>query len=121
MKTRRITRVLLLFLVAVLTFTAAGAAYAQASDSFDLGCWGVLTAGGGTRTSSAYIVKDAIGQVGAGAAVSSSYIVRSGYSQDWSNLGHINPDQPEINPDETNILFLPYVARTVRNLRTCPW
>lgn len=121
MKRRRMTKTALLLLVVVLTFTAAGAAYAQAGDNFDLGCWGVLTAGGGERSSSTHIIKDVVGQVGAGTSLNSSYIIRSGYSQDWSNLGHIDSAPPEINPDETNILFLPYVARTVRNLRSCPW
>ena len=123
MRKLRLTKVLIVLLVAGLTFTAAGAAYAQVSQQYDLGCWGVLSAGGGTHTSSGYVVKDIVGQMAAGTSSNSSYLIRAGYTQDWRTIGHNTggTTPPVVNPAEDNFLFLPYVARMIKIARSCPW
>ena len=78
----------LLLLAAVLALSVASIAAAQSSANFQLGCWGVVTAGGDLHTMSPSNFKlvDSIGQYAAGQSKSASYTIRGGYLQP-SNFG----------------------------------
>lgn len=71
----------ILLLVATAALAVTSIAGAQSSPSFQLGCWGIVTAGGGVRASTYFRISDSIGQITAGQSASKYYIVRSGYIQ----------------------------------------
>jgi hypothetical protein len=120
MQKRRWTKVLILLLVGVLALSAAGVAVAQSSQSYELGCWSVLTSVGGTRTSTNFQINETFGQLAPGRSTSPSYTLNAGFQQDWRTLTPDNPAPPVIGPDDSAI-YIPLIQLTVRVTRTCMW
>lgn len=120
MPKRKLTKALILLLVAVLALSAAGAALAQSSVNYDLGCWSVVATGGGTRTSPDYRLNDTFGQFAPGRATSPNYTLNAGFQQDWRALSSNGSEPPVIGPDDT-VVHLPLIQLTVKISRTCMW
>ena len=118
-----ITVALLGVLVAV---SASGLALAQASNRFDLGCWGALTTAGGEQQTANFRLTYTVGQVTAGGAASPHVQLRIGYSQDWRTLHPAvptpDPTIPTPSPTITSptaTLYLPLIGRYVTIIRSC--
>ena len=119
MRKRRLTKALILLLVAVLALSVAGVALAQSSTNYDLGCWSVLTSVGGTRTSTNYQLNETFGQLAPGRSTSPNYTLNAGFQQDWRTLTP-NDTPPVIGPNDT-VIYMPLIQLTVRVTRTCMW
>ena len=102
----------------------AGLAFAQSSQSYDLGCWGVTTSGGGrTQIGSDYLLNSAIGQTAAGEAKNGQYKLRAGYLQDWRTLS-MQSAQVAAEPavlDAQGDVFLPIIQNFIRTVRPCTY
>jgi len=113
--------VLLLAAIAALAVTSI--AGAQSSPSFQLGCWGIVTAGGGVRASTYFRISDSIGQITAGQSASTNYLVRSGYIQ--PSLVVPNARASVITaPDESAQgveIYIPILNRSVYVVYACPY
>lgn len=105
--------------VVFVILSASGLALAQASASFDLGCWGVFTTTGGETTSPTFRVSAALGQVVAGTVDSPNARMRIGYLQDWRTLQPAVPTPgPTVTPGDLNV-YLPIISRYVHITRSC--
>lgn len=118
-----ITVGLIVVLVALL---ASGLALAQASNRFDLGCWGALTTVGGEQQTANFRLTYTVGQVTAGGAASPHVQLRIGYSQDWRTLQTAMPTPDSTIPtpgptitSPTEILYMPLIGRYVTIIRSC--
>jgi hypothetical protein len=102
--------------------SVAGLAFAQSSQNYDLGCWGVTSSGGGRiQYGGTYLLNASIGQTAAGEANSGKYRLRAGYIQDWSTLSVLDAHaaaQPAMIDGDGNI-FLPIIQNFVRTVRPC--
>ena len=112
-------------LVAVIVaglLSVAGLAFAQSSQNYDLGCWGVTSSGGGRiQYGGTYLLNASIGQTAAGEANSGTFRLRAGYIQDWSTLSVQDAQgaaQPAMIDGDGNI-FLPIIQNFVRTVRPC--
>lgn len=112
-------------LVAVMVvglLSVAGLAFAQSSQSYDLGCWGVTpSAGGRIQYGGTYLLNASIGQTAAGEANSGQYKLRAGYVQDWSTLSIQDAHtaaQPALIEGDGDV-FLPIIQNFVRTVRPC--
>jgi glycoprotein endo-alpha-1,2-mannosidase len=111
MKMKKIA--LIIFLVLVLCLTAAGAALAMSSDSYNL-LWSVLSSGGGQRDSTNYNLNDNIGDVSAGGAQSDNYKLGSVFQYSTPGSPFIPGDANE--DDVVNIFDMVKVARIILEL-----
>ena len=120
---RTVLKLGLLLLVAVAALSITSLATAQSSPSYQLGCWGIITAGGGVRASTFYRLSDSTGQVAVGQSASDSYTIRSGYIQPalvvpGSRAAAITaPDGPAQNAE----IYIPILNRSVRIVYVCPY
>lgn len=113
----------ILLLAAILALAVTGMAAAQSSPSFQLGCWGIVTAGGGVRSSTFYRISDSIGQVGVGQSASANFIVRAGYIQPSLVVPNVRAaivDAPE-NPAQGAQIYIPILNRSVSIIYVCPY
>ncbi len=117
--------ILLLLIVGGL-LSVAGLTLAQSSASYDLGCWGVNTVGGGERQSGSFLMRDAVGQTASGRSESSLYSLNAGYIQNWATLQSTQGAEVAVSattsPDrieEDGTVFLPIVQNFVRLVRPC--
>ncbi len=112
-----------LLLVAVAALSFAGLASAQSSNYYQLGCWGVVTAAGGERTSDSYLLTDSVGQIAPGQSASTSYILRSGYIQPGP-AGHGGQAAAIGAPDATGQdvdIYIPFLNQYLRVVYVCPY
>jgi hypothetical protein len=109
-------KVTLLLILVLAALSITGIAAAQSSDNFDLGCWGALTGGGGTRESANFRVRDAFGQWAIGVSDSPSVRVRGGFIQNWNAPPAAITSQQL--PGNTR-LFMPVISNVVRVVRAC--
>ncbi len=113
----------LLLLVVVAALSVTGLATAQSSTSYEFGCWGITTAGGGMRSSTNYRLFDATGQTAVGQSASPSYQIRTGYIQpglvapSLAATGLNAPAQGEQNPG----IYLPFLSNYIRIVYRCPY
>ena len=122
---RELFQIGLLILVVITAFSTTGTAFAQASRSHDLGCWAILSAGGGVTVSKNYKVVSAMGQWYAPAIISApsdpQYGLSSGYIQDWDLLdGPPIPGADPPPPGQFIQAYLPRISQFVQTLRNCP-
>ena len=113
-KRRRIFLVCLtLLLVGGIFLTMTGAALAQASERYDMACWGIQSGGGGTRTTSQHTVLDSFGQTWGVPSSSATYTLRPGYIQTRP------APRPQV-PDLANKVYFP-VAVAATEMGICSW
>ena len=103
---------LMVALISIILLSATGVAFAQATQQYDMKCWGIISNGGGVRTSNAYLMLDSFGQQFTGASQSPSYQLRAGYVQERP----VAPTPPQYD----NKLYLP-IAETAVALGVCSW
>jgi len=119
---KKLWRGILVAAIVVGLLSVAGLAFAQSSQNYDLGCWGVTSsAGGRIQYGQTYLLNASIGQTAAGEANSGQYKLRAGYIQDWSTLSVQDAHaaaQPAMIDDDGNI-FLPIIQNFVRTVRPC--
>lgn len=119
----RLSTKILLALAIVSLFSFTGVAFAQSSGAYDLGCWGVMLAGGGVQpgASNDYRMIDSMGYWATGTTVSSAHSLRPGYIQDWAVLE--TEDPPPVPPPTfgSSVAYAPLVSNVLRFVRTCPW
>ncbi|MBX3012747.1 MAG: hypothetical protein KF832_14620 [Caldilineaceae bacterium] len=92
---------------------------AQASLTFDLGCWGI-TVGGAVRQSPNFTLHDTTGQWASGVATSPNAIVRGGHVQDWGTIFTTPDPVPPPTPSAFQI-YLPVIGNNLRVVRSCAW
>jgi hypothetical protein len=122
---RRRIQIVLLLLAVVAALSATGIVFAQASQNYDLGCWAILSSGGGTTYTNNYTIVSAMGQWYGPAIVTATtnptYTLSSGYIQDWDLLdGPPTPGASPPPPGQFIQAYLPWVSQFVQTLRTCP-
>ena len=100
-------------LIALILLSVTGAAFAQATQQYNMKCWGAMTDGGGVRATASYTILDSFGQQFAGASTSSSYQLRAGYVQQ-------RPGSSGPPPSYANKIFLP-IAETAAAIGVCSW
>jgi hypothetical protein len=102
-----------LVLVAILLTT--GAALAQRSALFSLGCWAITSSGGGDqRISASFRINDAITSIG-GEMVGTSNRIRANHFAVWSALNpYPGPGTPP--PADSQLLYLPLIFGRFLNL-----
>ncbi len=123
---RRIgTKLGLLLLVIVLALSVSSIAIAQSSSSYQLGCWGLVSAGGGSQRislqSANHMIIGSTGQWSVGASMSQYHSVRGGYmhpaATSVSTASAIEAEQFGGPPS----LYLPFVNNFVRVVYVCPY
>ena len=121
---RKLWRVILATMLVLGLLSVTGLAFAQSSQNYDLGCWGVLTtAGGRIQYGNDFLLNASIGQTAAGEANSPQYKLRGGYLQDWSTLstqGAPTASKPA-DLDASGNIFLPIVQNFLRTVRPCTY
>jgi len=123
-KNGKLWRVALATLIVFGLLSIAGLAFAQSSQNYDLGCWGVTTSGGGrVQLSNDYLLNSAIGQTAAGEANSGQFKLRAGYLQDWRTLSlpHVQDAVEPAAFDAQSDIFLPIIQNFVRTVRPCTY
>ena len=106
-------------IVVFVMLSASGLALAQASATFDLGCWGVFTTAGGESASATFRLSTTVGGMVAGTVDSPNARVRIGYLQDWRTLQPVVPTPgPTVTPGSLNV-YLPIISRYVHITRSC--
>lgn len=123
-KSRKLWRIVLATVIVVGLLSITGLAFAQSSQNYDLGCWGVMTsAGGRIQYGSDFLLNASIGQTAAGEAISPQYKLRAGYLQDWQTLSVQSASidaEPAVLAADGNI-FLPIIQNFVRTVRPCTY
>ncbi len=109
-----------LLLVAAAALSFAGLASAQSSNYYQLGCWGVVTAAGGERTSDNYLLTDSVGQIAPGQSASTSYILRSGYIQSGPAGQAAALGAPDATGQDVDI-YIPFLNQYLRVIYVCPY
>jgi len=109
-------KVMIIALAIMITLLSSTVVMAQTSSNFSLGCWSVITSGGGARASTNYQLSDSLGQVAVGTSLGSATRVHSGYVQDWSSILRPPGDNPT-PPVGSNVIYLPFVSLSV--VRQC--
>jgi hypothetical protein len=130
---RVVWKAALALLAGVLALSVVSIAAAQSSANFQLGCWGVVSGGGGIRTSpgSNRMLVDSTGQWAAAAELptggttsemaSSSYTIRSGYIQQYGFItGAIRAASPSLI-GQTWEVYIPFLNRDLRIIYVCPY
>lgn len=112
-------RLLLAGLLTLILLSFAGAAFAQSSELFDLGCWGTFTSAGGRSTATSFTVSGVLGQTAAGQSGATSFTVRGGYAQDWRTL----TPPPSVVPNDPGPerVYFPLLGSFNRIVRPCNW
>lgn len=102
-----------LVLVAILLTT--GAALAQRTALYSLGCWAITSGGGGDqRTSASFRINDAITPIG-GEMVGTSNRIRANHFAVWGALNpYPGPGTPP--PADSQLLYLPLIFGRLLNL-----
>lgn len=122
MKQRKMVKATLLIMAAVLAVSVAGVAWAQASNNYDMACWGALTSTTGLQTSNNFAAVAALGEPVIGRSTSANFSLNTGFHVDFTTLGTGVPDPgPEITPAGDQKLYMPFLSRMVRTVRTCGW
>ncbi len=122
-KRRAAFKTALLLLVVVAALSVTGLATAQSSTTYEFGCWGITTAGGGMRSSTNYRLFDATGQTAVGQSAGPTYQIRAGYIQpglvapSMAAAGLNTPAQGEQAPG----IFLPFLSNYIRIVYRCPY
>ena len=123
-KSRKLWQIVLATMIVFGLLSITGLAFAQSSQNYDLGCWGVLTsAGGRIQYGSDYLLNASIGQTAAGESTSAQYKLRAGYLQDWRTLSAASAPsavEPAVLEADGNI-FLPIIQNFVRTVRPCTY
>jgi hypothetical protein len=111
-------KLFLLALAVIVALSVSGLALAQSSNLFDLGCWGVLTNGGGLRSSPTVKLQDALGQAAVGTTSSPTVIIRGGYAQNWSAPSATTVQSSQVVTGE-NLIHMPLLWAFIKNARPC--
>lgn len=120
---RLVGRVVIVLAVAMIALSAASVALAQSSTNFQLGCWGVVSASGGTRQSpgTQWQLTDSAGQWAVGESSSPSYMVRVGYvHQSGFGAGAVLGSNPA-QAGQSGGLYLPLLRNYFRIVYVCPY
>jgi hypothetical protein len=119
----KIFKILLLLFVLLGAFAVTGLALAQSSTNFDFGCWGVTTSAGGTQVSPSFRMDYSLGQLTSGVATSPNATLIIGYGQPWGDIFAPDPPGPIVTPDPNAVttLHFPFVSKSIRIVRQCPW
>ena len=107
----------------VMALSIASIAAAQSSVNFQLGCWGVVSGGGGTRTlpNSNRTLVDSTGQWAVGETSSSSYTIRGGYVQQFGFSASAAVDNSPALIGQTDLIYLPWLSNYIRIVYVCPY
>jgi hypothetical protein len=120
---RKRFKILLLVFALLGAGAVSGLALAQSSTNFDFGCWGVITAAGGSPASPNFRMDYSLGQLTSGVATSPNATLIIGYGQQWKKIFGPHPPGPVVTPDPNAAmtLYFPLIGKAVRIVRQCAW